>query len=87
MLKLLLLLLLLLNLPIIELSSIDLVIAILLLLQLLLLLLWQRGLILDSLPAVNVFFGLEGRWLGQSLQARVDLLLFVELRIWGCSLL
>ena len=86
MLKLLLLLLLLLNLPIIELSSIDLVIAILLLLQLLLLL-WERGLILDSLPAVNVFFGLEGRWLGQSLQARVDLLLFVELRIWGCSLL
>lgn len=84
MLKLLLLLLLLLNLPIIELSSIDLVIAILLLL---LLLLWERGLILDSLPAVNVFFGLEGRWLGQSLQARVDLLLFVELRIWGCSLL
>ena len=74
MLKLLLLLLLLLNLPIIELSSIDLVIAILLLL---LLLLWERGLILDSLPAVNVFFGLEGRWLGQSLQARVDLLLFV----------
>lgn len=84
MLKFLLLLLLLLNLPIIELSSIDLVIAILLLLQLLL---WERGLILYSLPAVNVFFGLEGRWLGQSLQARVDLLLFVELRIWGCSLL
>ena len=84
MLKLLLLLLLLLNLPIIELSSIDLVIAILLLLQLLL---RQSGLILDSLPAVNVFFGLEWRRLGQGLQTRVDLLLFVELRIWGCSLL
>ena len=86
MLKLLLLLLLLLNLPIIELSSIDLVVAILLLLQLLLLL-RQSGLILDSLPAVNVFFGLEWRRLGQGLQTRVDLLLFVELRIRGCSLL
>ena len=64
MLKLLLLLLLLLNLPIIELSSIDLVVAILLLLQLLL---RQSGLILDSLPAVNVFFGLEWRRLGQGL--------------------
>ena len=84
MLKLLLLLLLLLNLPIIQLGGIDLVIAILLLLQLLL---RESGLILDSLPAMNVFFGLEGRWLGQGLQARVDLFLFVELRVWGCSLL
>ena len=64
MLKLLLLLLLLLNLPIIQLSGIDLVIAILLLLQLLL---RESGLILDSLPAMNVFFGLEGRWFGQGL--------------------